>query len=87
MSDIGHNSLTESARDKLRSTVQRIENLEAEKKEVADQIKDVYAEAKAIGYDTKALRQLIRLRKIDRQQREEEEQILATYMAAFEDFV
>ncbi|PHR74877.1 MAG: hypothetical protein COA64_13675, partial [Henriciella sp.] len=51
--------LTDAAREKLRLTVERIERLEEEKKEVADQIKDVYAEAKAMGYDTKALRQVV----------------------------
>ncbi|WP_367274680.1 DUF2312 domain-containing protein, partial [Henriciella sp.] len=51
--------MTDAAREKLRLTVERIERLEEEKKEVADQIKDVYAEAKAMGYDTKALRQVV----------------------------
>lgn len=74
--------LTDAAREKLRMTVERVERLEEEKKEVADQIKDVYAEAKAMGYDTKALRQVIRLRKQDRQEREEQEAVLETYLIA-----
>ncbi|MAN74994.1 MAG: hypothetical protein CME84_13020 [Henriciella sp.] len=74
--------LTDAAREKLRLTVERIERLEEEKKEVADQIKDVYAEAKAMGYDTKALRQVVRLRKQDRQEREEQEAVLETYLIA-----
>lgn len=74
--------LTDAAREKLRLTVERIERLEEEKKEVADQIKDVYAEAKAMGYDTKALRQVVRLRKQDRQEREEQESVLETYLIA-----
>jgi uncharacterized protein (UPF0335 family) len=74
--------LTDTAREKLRLTVERIERLEDEKKEVADQIKDVYAEAKALGYDTKALRQVVRLRKQDRQEREEQEAVLETYLIA-----
>ena len=74
--------LTDTAREKLRLTVERIERLEEEKKEVADQIKDVYAEAKALGYDTKALRQVVRLRKQDRQEREEAEAVLETYLIA-----
>lgn len=74
--------LTHAAREKLRLTVERIERLEEEKKEVADQIKDVYAEAKAMGYDTKALRQVVRLRKQDRQEREEQEAVLETYLIA-----
>ena len=74
--------LTDTAREKLRLTVERIERLEEEKKEVADQIKDVYAEAKAFGYDTKALRQVVRVRKQDRQEREEQEAVLETYLIA-----
>jgi uncharacterized protein (UPF0335 family) len=74
--------LTDAAREKLRLTVERIERLEEEKNEVADQIKDVYAEAKAMGYDTKALRQVVRLRKQDRQEREEQEAVLETYLIA-----
>ena len=89
MADIGHNSggvsaeaLTQLARDKLRQTVEKIERLEDEKAEVSGQIKDVYAEAKSMGYDTKALRSVVRLRKIDRQEREEFEAILDTYLLA-----
>ena len=72
----------ETTREKLRQTVAKIERLEEEKAEVAEQIKDTYAEAKAIGFDTKALRQVIRLRKIARAEREEQEMILETYMVA-----
>ena len=74
--------LTDAAREKLRLTVERIERLEVEKKEVADQIKDVYAEAKAMGYDPKILRQVVRLRKQDRDERQEQESLLETYMSA-----
>jgi uncharacterized protein (UPF0335 family) len=79
-------SLTEAARDKLRQTVSKIEKLEEEKKDVGGQIKDVYSEAKAMGYDTKALRKVISLRKLDRQEREEQEAILDTYMLALGEF-
>ncbi|WOR15376.1 DUF2312 domain-containing protein [Hyphomonas sp. FCG-A18] len=82
MDDASTTHLTETAREKLRQTIARIERLEAEKKEVADQIKDVYAEAKAMGYDTKALRTCVRLRKQDRQEREEQEAILDVYLMA-----
>ena len=75
-------SMTEAARDKLRQTVQRIERLEEEKKEVAEQIKEVYAEAKSMGFDVKALRQAVRLRKIDEREREEQEMILELYLGA-----
>jgi uncharacterized protein (UPF0335 family) len=75
-------ALTEAAREKLRQVVAKIETLEEEKKEVATQIKDVYGEAKSMGYDTKALRAVIRFRKSDRQEREEQEAILDTYLLA-----
>ena len=74
--------LTDAAREKLRLTVERIERLEEEKKEVADQIKDVYAEAKAVGYDTKIMRQIVRLRKMTPDDRAEMDAILDTYKAA-----
>jgi uncharacterized protein (UPF0335 family) len=74
--------IDETTRERLRQTVAKIERLEEEKKEVAEQIKEVYAEAKAIGFDTKALRQVIRLRKIERAEREEQEMILETYLIA-----
>lgn len=75
-------NLTETAREKLRQTVARIERLEEEKAEVANQIKEVYGEAKAFGYDTKALRKVVSLRKIDRTEREEQEALLDVYMLA-----
>ncbi len=75
-------TLTQAAKDKLKQVVSKIERLEEEKKEVGGQIKDVYAEAKSMGYDIKALRQVIRLRKMDRQEREEAEAILDTYLMA-----
>jgi len=71
-----------STHAQLKSVVERIERLEEEKKALAGDIKDVYAEAKANGFDTKALRKVIQLRKQDASQRTEEEAILATYMAA-----
>ncbi|MBO6689742.1 MAG: DUF2312 domain-containing protein [Alphaproteobacteria bacterium] len=77
-----NDNLTEAARDKLRLTVERIERLEEEKKEIAEQIKEVYGEAKALGYDTKALRAVVRLRKQDRDERAEQEAILEVYLDA-----
>ena len=79
--DVGQLS-TESAKEKLRQTVERIERLEEEKSEIANQIKEVYAEAKAYGYNVKALRQVVRLRKQDRNEREELENDLDMYMVA-----
>ncbi|MDH4993030.1 DUF2312 domain-containing protein [Aquamicrobium lusatiense] len=66
----------------LRSFIERIERLEIEKKTIADDIKEVFAEAKGTGFDTKAMRTLIRLRKKDRAEREEEEAILDMYLNA-----
>lgn len=82
MDDAPIENLTEASREKLRQTVAKIERLEEEKKEVAEQIKDIYAEAKAFGFDTKALRQVVRLRKIDKSDREEQEMMLETYLIA-----
>ncbi|MGB3625890.1 MAG: GapR family DNA-binding domain-containing protein [Henriciella sp.] len=76
------NELGQAARDKLRLTIERIERLEEEKKEVADQIKDVFGEAKAMGYDVKALREVLRIRRQDRQEREEAEAVVETYLVA-----
>lgn len=75
-------SLTKTAQEKLKLIVERIERLEEEKKQTADDIKDVYSEAKALGYDTKVLRKVIRFRKQDRQEREEQEQVMDVYLAA-----
>ncbi|HEU5048635.1 MAG TPA: DUF2312 domain-containing protein [Rickettsiales bacterium] len=70
------------AADQLRSIIERIERLEEEKAGIASDIKDVFAEAKGNGYDVKTLRTIIRLRKKDAAEREEEETILETYMRA-----
>lgn len=66
----------------LRQIIERIERLEEEKSAISDDIKDVIGEAKGRGYDTKAIRTIIRLRKKDANERIEEETILQTYMAA-----
>lgn len=70
------------ARDQLRAFVERIERLEEEKKTIADDIKDVYGESKAMGFDPKILKRVISLRKKDDQERMEEELILDTYLQA-----
>ena len=66
----------------LKSIVERIERLEEEKKALGDDIRDVYAEAKGNGFDVKALRSIVKLRKEDADERKEHEAILATYMLA-----
>jgi len=73
---------TRFAKDQLKAFVERIERLEEEKKTISDDIKDVYGEAKGNGFDVKALRAVIRLRKQDPQERTEHELILDTYLNA-----
>ena len=70
------------AKDQLKSVIERIERLEEEKKAIADDIRDVYAEAKANGFDTKILRQVVSLRKKDLTERQEEEAIRDLYLQA-----
>ena len=70
------------AKDQLKAFVERVERLEEEKKAIADDVRDVYAEAKANGYDVKALRTVVRLRKQDVNERKEYEAILETYLHA-----
>ena len=70
------------AAGQLRALVERIERLEEEKKTIADDIKEVYAEAKGTGFDTKALRKIVSLRKKDVAERQEEEAVLDLYKAA-----
>jgi uncharacterized protein (UPF0335 family) len=70
------------ARDQLKALVERIERLEEEKQALADDIKDVYAEAKANGFDAKVLRQVVRLRKQDTVERQEQEALLDLYLHA-----
>jgi uncharacterized protein (UPF0335 family) len=85
---IGHNSegadaaSTSFARDQLKAIIERIERLEEEKKATSDDIRDVYAEAKGNGFDVKALRAIVRMRKMDTDERREQESILETYMHA-----
>lgn len=68
--------------DQLRLLIERIERLEEEKKGIGDDIKDVYAEAKATGYDIKTMRAIIRLRRMEKHHREEAQALLETYCAA-----
>jgi len=70
------------AADHLKQIIERIERLEEEKSEVAEQIKEVYAEAKGHGFDTKTLRKVVALRKKDPSERSEEEAMLDLYLAA-----
>lgn len=80
--NVTFDKIDETTREKLSQTVSKIERLEEEKKEIAAEIREVYSEAKALGFDTKAIRQVIKLRKIERAQREEQEMILEVYLIA-----
>jgi uncharacterized protein (UPF0335 family) len=74
---------TESvAQDMIRAFIERIENMETEKKAISDDIREIYAEAKGNGFDTVVLRQIVRLRKKDAAERMEQEALLELYMAA-----
>jgi uncharacterized protein (UPF0335 family) len=80
---VGHNSASTSfARDQLKAIVERVERLEEGKKAIADDIRDVFTEAKSNGFDVKALRAIVRLRKQDADQRAEHEAIVDTYLHA-----
>ena len=70
------------AQDQLRAFIERIERMEEEKRAIADDIKEIYAEAKGNGFDTKVLRTIIRIRKQDHAERMEQEALLDLYMAA-----
>jgi uncharacterized protein (UPF0335 family) len=74
--------MAETTDDRLRLLIERVERLEEEKKGIGDDIKDVYAEAKAVGYDSKIMRQIVRLRKMKPDDRKEMEAILDVYKAA-----
>jgi uncharacterized protein (UPF0335 family) len=70
------------AKDQLKAIIERIERLEEEKKATSDDIRDVYAEAKGNGFDVKALRTIVRMRKMDTEERREQEAVLEIYMHA-----
>lgn len=79
MAGVGDNSI---AKDQLRAFVERIERLEEEKRAIAEDIKEVYAEAKGNGFDTKTMRKVVALRKMDAAERQEQEAILDLYLEA-----
>jgi uncharacterized protein (UPF0335 family) len=79
MTDIGHNLV---AGDELNLLFERIETMEAQKKEIAEDIKDVFAEGKSRGYDVKIMRQVLRLRAMDGDKRQEERYLVDAYASA-----
>jgi uncharacterized protein (UPF0335 family) len=74
--------MTQIARDELRLLIERVERLEEEKKNIADDVRDVYSEAKSRGYDAKIMRQIVRLRRMEAHDRQEMEAILDVYREA-----
>ena len=80
MSEIGHNSQVNA--DELKAIIERIERLEEDKKTVSEDIRDVYTEAKSTGFDVKAMRALVKLRKMDAGDRAEQDMILDLYKNA-----
>ena len=68
--------------EQLRQYIERVERLDEEKKGIVDDIKDVYAEAKSTGFDTKIMKQIVRLRKMEKHARDEADALLDTYRAA-----
>jgi len=81
-SETSGNGIAQAAKEQLRSFVERIERLEEEKAALVGDIRELYAQAKSTGFDTKALRTVIRLRKQDANERRDQEAVLATYMHA-----
>ena len=75
---------TNVSRDALKAYIDRIERLEEDKKGVANDIKDIYTEAKATGYDTKIIRKIVALRRKSKEERQEEEALLELYMQTLE---
>ncbi len=82
MSDIGHNSVNTDTAQRLLSIIQRIERLEEQKKELSEDVKDIYREAKSAGFDAPTIRLIIKHRAEDAAKRAEREALLETYLAA-----
>lgn len=78
----GSDGSNKAAADDLRSYLERVERLEEEKKVIADDIKEIFGEAKGRGYDTKAMKTILKIRKQDKDERMEQEAILETYLRA-----
>lgn len=78
------NDLNQTTREKLSQFIQRIERLESDKGKVAADIKETYSEAKVFGFDTKALRKVVALRKIEASEREEQEMLIELYMGVID---
>lgn len=84
MSEIGHNSQGTVTGERLKSFIERIERLEDEKSMLGEDIKDVYAEAKGVGFDPKIIRKLVQIRKANLEKRKEEAALLEVYASAIQ---
>lgn len=73
--------MAEATNERLKLLIERVERLESEKKGIADDVKDVFSEAKSAGFDVPTMKRIIKLRKMDKDKREEAEHLLATYAA------
>jgi uncharacterized protein (UPF0335 family) len=85
MTKVGHNSESDISAEtagQLRTIVERVERLEEEKRQIADDIKGIFAEAKSNGFDTKTIRRIVALRRVDKQKRDEAEAVLEVYLRA-----
>ena len=81
--DMGHaDVLNATAQTQLKSIIERVERLEQEKAEIAEQIKEVFAEAKGNGFDTKIMRQIVKIRRMDQADLDEQETLLDVYLRA-----
>lgn len=78
----GHNSVGGIAGDQLKSVIERIERLEAEKADLAADIREVFSEAKGNGFDAKILRQVLKIRRLDRDEFQEQQTLLSLYLRA-----
>jgi uncharacterized protein (UPF0335 family) len=83
MVENNHNRTTDPiSAEQLRQFIERVERLEEEKKGIADDIKDTYAEAKSTGFDVRTMREMVRLRKMEKHHRDERDMLLETYRNA-----
>jgi uncharacterized protein (UPF0335 family) len=84
MAGVGHNSKSGFAKEQLKSIVKRIERMEEERAALGADIKEIYAEAKGVGFDTKLVRMVVRLRKLDKADFQEQEALLDLYLTALD---
>ncbi len=84
---MSHSSIDQSTAQRLRQFIEKIERLEEEKAAISQDVRDVFAEAKMTGFDAKVMRQVMKLRKMKNDERQEQEHLLAVYMHAIEGII